>query len=222
MNRTVSFPSRVVLPGPAPVEETVQWQGRPGWWAAATRIWRVRAAACYFALLLADGLRASLAPARAGALARQGELALLLIALGAVGLLLLLGWLTSRTTVYTVTDTHLMMRWGIALRAALVIPFGAVAHVAVRVYPDHTGDVAMRLRPGQKVFYLKLWPHVRPWTLLGAEPMLRGVPQAGAVGALVTRGIGAQVDMRARLQRTMAAGLPVGVEAWEAAHEAVA
>jgi hypothetical protein len=52
--------------------------------------------------------------------------------------------------------------------------------------------------------------------------MLRGVPQAGAVGALVTRGIGAQVDMRARLQRTMAAGLPVGVEAWEAAHEAVA
>jgi hypothetical protein len=54
------------------------------------------------------------------------------------------------------------------------------------------------------MMFLKLWPHVRPWTLLKAEPMLRGVPQAGAVGALLTRGVAAQVEIRARLERELA------------------
>jgi hypothetical protein len=204
MNQILPFEQKVVLPGPLPVEETLRWQGRPGWWGAATRIWHVRAAGFYFALLLADGLRESLAPTPAGTLARQGETALALIGLGTVGVILLLAWLTSRTTTYVITETHLMLRYGIALRATLVIPFGAIEAVAVRVHSDHTGDLALRLRPGQKMMFLKLWPHVRPWTLLKAEPMLRGVHQAGAVGALLTRGVAAQVEIRARLERELA------------------
>ena len=220
MSQVLPFPPRVVLPSPSPVEETVRWQGRPTWWGAATRIWHVRAVGFYFAVLLADGLRDSLAQTAAGALARQGETALLLIGVGAVALLLLLAWLTARTTTYTITETHLMMRYGIGLRSILVIPFGAIVDVAVRIHGDHTGDVALRLRPGQRVLFPKLWPHVRPWTFLKAEPMLRGVPQAGSVAALLTRGIVARVEIRDRLEQDLAAR---GVSAApEADDEAVA
>jgi len=201
MNQHLSFPPRVTLPGPAPLEEIVRWQGSPNWRAAAMRIWHIRAAAFYFAALLAEGVHESLGATPAAALARQGEIALLLIALGSVGLLTLLAWLTGRTTRYTITDTHVMMKYGIALKATLVIPFGAIEHVAIRVNPDHTGDLALRLKHGQRILYPKLWPHVRPWSLIRAEPMLRCVPEAGVVGALLARGVGASVDMRRMLER---------------------
>jgi hypothetical protein len=201
MNQHLNFPPRITLPGPAPVEEIVRWQGAPNWRVAAIRIWHIRPAALYFAVLLAEGLRESLGSTHAATLARQGEFALLLIALGSIALLTLLAWLTGRTTTYTITDTHVMMKYGMALQATLVIPFGAIEHVAIRVNPYHTGDLALRLKRDQRMLYPKLWPHVRPWTLLRAEPMLRCVPEAGAVGALLARGVGASVDMRRLLER---------------------
>jgi hypothetical protein len=209
MNQHLNFPPRITLPGRSPVEEIVRWQGSPSWRVAALRIWHIRAAAFYFAVLLADGVRESLGSTHAAALARQGEFALLLIALGSVALLTLLAWLTGRTTTYIITDTHVMLKYGIALRATLVIPFGAIEHVAIRVNPDHTGDLALRLKRDQRILYAKLWPHVRPWTLIRAEPMLRCVPEAGAVGALLARGVGASVDMRRMLERERGAVMPV-------------
>jgi hypothetical protein len=209
MNQHLNFPPRITLPGPSPVEEIVRWQGSPSWRVAALRIWHIRAAAFYFAVLLAEGLREALGATHAAALARQGEFALLLIALGSVALLTLLAWLTGRTTTYTITDTHVMMKYGIALRATLVIPFGAIEHVAIRVNPDHTGDLALRLKRDQRILYPKLWPHVRPATLLRAEPMLRCVPQAGVVGALLARGVGASVDTRRLLELERATDMPV-------------
>jgi hypothetical protein len=204
MNQHLPFPPQIALPGASPIQETVHWQGGPRWRAAAMRIWHVRATAFYFAVLLAEGVHESLPATPAGALARQGEIALLLIALGAVALLTLLAWLTGRTTTYTITDTHVMMKYGIALRATLLIPFGAIEHVAIRVNPDHTGDLALRLKRDQRVLYPKLWPHVRPWTLIRAEPMLRCVPEAGAVGALLARGVSAHGELRRLLERERA------------------
>jgi hypothetical protein len=213
MNQHLTFPPRITLPGPSPVEEIVRWRGAPSWRVAAIRIWHIRPAGLYFAVLLAEGLRESLGPAHAAALARQGEFALLIIALGSIALLMLLSWLTGRTTTYTVTDTHVMLKYGIALRATLVIPFGAIEHVAIRVNPDHTGDLALRLKRDQRILYPKLWPHVRPWTLIRAEPMLRCVPEAGVVGALLARGVGASVDMRRMLERERGAGVQVAAAA---------
>jgi hypothetical protein len=209
MNQHLNFPPRITLPGPAPVEEIVRWRGSPNWRVAASRIWHIRAAAFYFAVLLADGVRESIGSTHAAALARQGEVALLLIALGSLALLTLLAWLTGCTTTYTITDTHVMLKYGIALRATLVIPFGAIEHVAIRVNPDQTGDLALRLKRDQRILYPKLWPHVRPWTWLRAEPMLRCMPEAGAVGALLARGVGASVEMRQMLERERAGVRPV-------------
>jgi hypothetical protein len=181
-----------------PLEETAAaWRGRPAWRSAAIRIWKARIVAVYFALLLADGVRLAFAGVDPRAEVMVGDAKLLATAVIAVGGLLLLAWLTQRTTLYTIDDRQVTLRYGIALQATLVIPFGAIEHVGVRVHKDHTGDIALRLKPGQRVIYPKLWPHARPWRLFRAEPMLRCVPQAGMVGALLCRQISAEVAARA-------------------------
>jgi hypothetical protein len=97
-------------------------------------------------------------------------------------------------------------RNGIALSATLAIPFGAIEQVGIRVIKDHTGDIALRLNPNQKVPYPKVWPHVRPWSWLRAVPMLRCVPSAGVVGARLTRGMEMHNDIRAQLLSGEACG----------------
>jgi hypothetical protein len=174
----------------------VRWSGRPAWRSCAIRIWRAPWVAVYFGLLLADAVRASvMTPLKSDLL---GDAALLGIAIGVLGLLALLAWLTARTTTYILTDRHVEMHFGIGLQAKLVIPFGAIEHVAVRVHSDQTGDIALRLIKGQGVLYPKLWPHARPWRWFRAEPMLRCVPRAGVVGTLLSRAVAAEAAAHAR------------------------
>ena len=52
--------------------------------------------------------------------------------------------------------------------------------------------MALRLKPGPRVIYPKLWPHVRPWRLRQAEPMLRCIPDAGVVASLLCRALAAR------------------------------
>ncbi len=172
-------------------EAVALWEGRPGWWASAVHIWKVRWVAAYFAVLAADGLRlAFAAPAqRTAAWGAEGRL-LVVSAIVLCGLLLLAA-LTRRTTRYTIESRSVTLRYGLALRATLVIPFAAIEAVAARTHRDGTGDVALRLKPGPGVIYPKLWPHVRPWPLLRAEPMLRCVPDAGVAAALLCRALSA-------------------------------
>jgi len=180
---------------PQPTGPVQRWTGRPAWRSCAVRIWRAPLVAVYFGLLLADAARVSLTtPAHSDLL---GDAALLAIALGTVGLLALLAWLTVRTTTYIITDRDVEMHFGIGLQAKLVIPFGAIEHVAIRVHGDQTGDIALRLIKGQGVLYLKLWPHARPWRWFRPEPMLRCVPRAGVVGTMLSRAVAAEAAAHA-------------------------
>ncbi len=183
-------------PSPQPAAPIVTWRGRPAWRACLVRIWRAPWVAIYFALLLADAARVALtSPSKSDLL---GGAALLAIAIGVLGLLTVLAWLTARTTTYIISDRHVEMHFGIGIQAKLVIPFGAIEHVAIRVHGDQTGDIALRLIKGQRVLYPKLWPHARPWRWFRAEPMLRCVPRAGVVGTLLSRAVAAEAAAHAR------------------------
>ena len=169
-----------------PLEAAVAWRGRPDAWAAAKRVWRLPWVALWFALLAADGARMALAP-RPPPNAWSGEAHLLVIAAVTLGGLGLLAVLTARTTRYEIDGRSLVLRYGVALPATLVIPFAAIEAVSARSHRDGTEDVAVRLRPGRHVMHLKLWPHARPWTWLRPEPMLRGVRGGGVAAALLAR-----------------------------------
>jgi Bacterial PH domain len=168
-----------------PAGEDVLWQGRPEWRALARRAFHVRKVAIYFCLLLL--WRAAYGVASHDAAATLGASALWMILLGcaAVGLLVVIAWLIGRTTSYTITTRRLVFQFGVALPMTLNIPFRVIGCAAFKAYPDGTGEIPVSLIGVDRVAYLVLWPHARPWRAARPEPMMRAVPDAERVAEIL-------------------------------------
>jgi hypothetical protein len=185
------------LPGDLPAGETLLWQGAPGVWALATRAFHVRAVAGYFALLLGWRAATSLADgATPGAAAVQATWSIA-VALAALGLLMLLAWLTARTTVYSITSRRVVMRYGIALPRAINLPFRIIHSAALKPAADGSGDLALQLTSENKIAFLQLWPHARPWNVRAPQPTLRGILDGQAAAALLARAMAAELGQPA-------------------------
>jgi hypothetical protein len=150
------------LPGPLPDGERLLWQGSPSWKALAARTLHGRMIAVYFGLLLlwvaVDGVGGGASPAEAA----LRVLWFAPLALAGSGLVLLLAWLTARTTVYSVTNHRVVLSYGIAMPVSLNLPFARVASAGMRVFKDGTADIPLVMTAGDKLAYLMLWPHARP------------------------------------------------------------
>ena len=73
------------------------------------------------------------------------------------------------------------MRIGIALPMTLNLPFAHRSRrPGCRLHADGSGDIAAALAGGDRIAYLHLWPHARPWQLARPEPMLRARARRGA------------------------------------------
>jgi hypothetical protein len=197
------------LPAPLPQGEALLWQGSPCWQALARRALRMRQIAVYFAALAAWCAAAGLS---AGTPA--GDITLSMLRLGAfaalaVALLALFAWLVARTTLYTITTRRVVMRFGIALPMTLQIPFRMIDAAGLQVWQDGTGDIALTLRAGQRVAYLVLWPHARPWRMTRPAPTLRALPDAASAAQILGRALAAAALQPAK---AVAAPLPAGRE----------
>ena len=193
------------LPGPLPAGERILWRGAPTLHGVLLRAFHARLVMLWFAgaaTVLAIGAAASGGPARA--LAVVGPT--LLIGLGALGLLTFLAWLVQRTSVYTLTDRRVVMHVGIALPITLNLPLTRIESADLRLFADGSGDLPLRLPPGERVAYLHLWPHARPWRVSRPEPMLRSVPEARSVAALLAPALAAHADGPTRIEEPAAIG----------------
>jgi hypothetical protein len=54
---------------------------------------------------------------------------------------------------------------------------------------DGSGDLPLQLSANDKMSYLVMWPHARPWRMARTEPMLRGIPQVEQVAAILARAL---------------------------------
>jgi hypothetical protein len=186
------------LPEVPPAGEHVIWQGSPDWKALAIRAFHVRKLAIYFALMLV--LRGAVTLADGGSAAKALRDVALLLPLPLVGmaLVLVLAWLSARTTVYTLTNRRVVMRVGIVLTLSFNLPFKCIAAADMARTPRGTGDIALTLAGEDRIAYLQLWPHARPWQLRKPQPMLRCVPRPEEVSQLLAAqwsqatGLGAQ------------------------------
>jgi hypothetical protein len=175
------------LPERLPAGEQILWQGAPDFPAVAQRIFHLRKAAIYFAALLA--LRAGLVMADGGTLL-DALVALswpLPLALTALASLTALAWMTARTAVYTLTDKRLVLRIGIVLTLTFNIPLRTIRAAALQRGRGRTGDIVIQLAGPDQIAWLHLWPHARPWHLARPQPMLRAVPDAPKVAALLSQ-----------------------------------
>jgi hypothetical protein len=179
------------LPEALPAGETMLWQGEPDAAALARGAFHVRAVAMYFGVLVAWRLAAGVADGEPFGTTLVAALWLAALAAAAVGVLAALAWLTARTTVYTITTRRIVIRFGIALPMTVNLPFRIVASAGLKRYPDGSGDIPLVLVPGERLSYLLMWPHVRPWRIARPEPMLRGIADAAPVARLLAGALAA-------------------------------
>lgn len=177
------------LPGPLPEGETILWQGAPRAGALARRVLHLRALLVYFAAMALVVAGTAWSEGRG-----PGTVATSLLAIAAAALLLVaLLWgfalLVARTTRYTITSRRVVMRIGVALPMTLNVPFAIVESADLKLSPDGTGDLPVSLSGRGRIAYLHLWPHARPWHLSRPQPMLRCVPEAAQVAAILARAL---------------------------------
>ena len=181
MRHEHEFEPEYGLPECLPATEAKRWQGSPDAWQVTRRVFHWNKLALYFAVIVAWRV-ATLLGDGAGAAEIGSSLARLvpLFAL-CLALLALLGWLTARTTVYTLTDRRVVMRVGIVLTVTYNLPLNSMDAADLHPLSGGCGDIALKLKPGTRIAYLHLWPHVRPWRYVQTQPMLRCLPDAAAV-----------------------------------------
>jgi hypothetical protein len=172
------------LPEPLPSDEKLLWQGSPDWRMLARKAFHARGLAVYFTLLVSWQV---IVVARGGtawldvvkAVAWTTSLSVI-----AMALVLLLAWLSARTTVYTLTDRRIVMRVGIVLTMTFNLPLKRIAAAGLRLDAGTaraTGDIPLELLGNVRIPFLQLWPHARPWKVRQPHPMLRSVPNAAEV-----------------------------------------
>ena len=174
------------LPEPLPSGERILWQGAPDWLVLARECFHIRKLAIYFAILIAWRLESVIA---SGSTLREIAIAGgLVVALAAValGLVTLMAWLSARTALYTITDRRVVMRVGIVLSVTFNLPFAKVEAAGLHPLARGHGDVALTLDAKDRIAYLHLWPHVRPWHVARTQPSLRCVADAGEVARILT------------------------------------
>lgn len=173
------------LPERLPAGERMLWQGSPHWLGLSLTAFRVRAIAIYFALLMVWRGGSMLYDGASVMAALDHAIAILPLAIGAIAILLVIAVTSARTTLYTITDRRIVMRFGMALPLTVNIPFSQIDAAAVAHHGDGLGDVSLSLGAGERIGYLMIWPHARPWRYSRPEPMLRSLPNPDGVAALL-------------------------------------
>jgi Bacterial PH domain len=175
------------LPEPLPRGETILWQGAPDFGEMAVRVFHLRKAVCYFVvLLLARAIQLWMSDVGlAGTL--MGMLMPISLALIALAAIVTLAWLTARTTAYTLTDQRVVMRVGIVLTLTFNLPLKTISTASLQITDKGFGDIPLALAGDARIAWLHLWPHTRPWRVTQPEPMLRCVPEARALAALLSK-----------------------------------
>lgn len=177
------------LPENLPEGERLLWQGSPRWQDMALHAFHARKVMLYFVALAC--LQAVFALLSGDSLAGAVRPAFWLLPMGVLASLILtgLGYASARTTIYSITSRRVVMRIGIALPLTLNLPFAQINGASVRLYPTGAGDIPLALNGKDRLAYLILWPHARPFRFKTPEPMLRAVPEGEKIARFLVDAI---------------------------------
>ena len=175
------------LPEPLPQGESILWQGAPDFADLAIRVFHIRKVAVYFVALMAVRGSFLYSLEASGLTILAGVLLVLGLAITAMAALGILAWLTARTTAYTLTDQRVVMRIGIVLTLTFNLPLRRIETAGLLLTSGGFGDIPLSLSSGDRIGWLNLWPHARPWRLAKPEPMLRCIPHAQAFAATLQK-----------------------------------
>jgi len=178
------------LPEYLPEDETLIWRGEPDFRVMALRVFHIRSVAIYLATLLC--LHLGVQWYRGGDLASVllGSSWMILLGVVALAILAALAWAYTRSTVYTVTDKRIVLRFGVALPMMVNLPLPIVGSADLRRYGDGSGDIIFSLAQKKKLSYTLLWPHIKPWQFKPVAPAMRCLRSVDEAAAAVASAVG--------------------------------
>lgn len=171
-----------------PPGERILWEGAPDPRALARHLLFVRPLAGYFAVMILWWVVANRERAASGAF--WGTLGLQLALVTAVlgGAVYVARWI-ARSTTYAITDRRLVMRLGIIFPLTVNVPLRYVQGAQARRFGDRSGQIALQLNTTERLAWLVLFPHVRPWRFSRPEPLLRGLTDPTKVGEILREAV---------------------------------
>lgn len=173
------------LTQPLPSGERILWQARPGARAMAASVFHLRWVTGYFGVA---AIFVGIAAHRGGLSGGQSVAAATLlvpVAAAVIAILSVIGRMTARATVYTLTNRRIILHIGIAYEMTVSVPLSSITGAALRRGRGPRGDVALKVRDTGGTGYVALWPHVRPWRFWTPQPMLRALPDVEAAADLI-------------------------------------
>ncbi len=196
------------LPARLPEGEHILWQGSPEWKTFARRAFHTNKVLGYFAVLMVWRFAASLADGMGLPAAMAHSVQLAVPAALCLAVLALLAWAMARSAIYTITTKRLYLRFGMAFEKSFNLPFSQIEAASVRHFPGGLGDIPLTLTQPNKISYLLLWPHARPWFLNRPRPMLRSIANVQDVASILADALTAAAQERqdAHSTQTQTAG----------------
>ncbi|MEO0328207.1 MAG: photosynthetic complex putative assembly protein PuhB [Pseudomonadota bacterium] len=175
------------LPAHLPEGENIVWQGSPNANAIARVLLRSRWIMGYFAVIAVWKFCTALYD---GGTLMDGIINLLVI--GGLGFIVMamIRWYAravERSTIYTITNRRVVMRFGVALPVTFNLPYTQISSADIKPAYENFGSITLGLREHTKISWLILWPHVRPWKLARPEPSLRMIEGLEQVAEILSK-----------------------------------
>ncbi|MGD1982854.1 MAG: photosynthetic complex putative assembly protein PuhB [Chromatiaceae bacterium] len=209
------------LPEDLPDGEHMVWQGQPAWREMAVRVFHIRKVAIYFVLLAVIHVGFQLYEGATWLVAAKGASWLILLGLSAMLVLGVLAKLYANSTIYTITNHRVVLRFGVALPMMINIPWDKVDAADLQMHGKDHGSIALSVSPDQKMSYWLLWPFAKPWRFSPVQPMLRCIAEpedvAGKLRQAVSAHTGSEVTALPRAASTSSA-LPTATKPRSAAY----
>jgi cytochrome b561 len=164
------------LPGKLPDDEHIIWQSAPDWKQMAKSALHIRLSAIYFGLIVIWAVS-------------RGDMntasAVSVLGAAVVAMFALFAWGVGRTTVYTLTSKRLVLRIGVALNKCVNLPLSQIDSANLKMLGNGHGNIVVDLKGMPRLGYLMLWPHARSLRFVRPQPMLRAIPDARNVAAML-------------------------------------
>ncbi len=173
------------LAAPLPKGEQVIWLDSPDWKSFALRVFHMKALTIYFTTAITFNILWMVANGSPTADVLVSTARLVPLSLLALALFALMAWLMAKSTTYAITNHRVFLRIGVALSITVTVPLKTIRSADLKLYKDGTGDLPLSLTGEDRLAYLHLWPHARPWQLKDTAPMLRAVPDAKKVAEIL-------------------------------------
>ena len=176
------------LPADLPVDEHIIWQGAPDWKSFVAHAFHIRLSLLYFAVI-----------AIGAAISGDMNTAIGVTMFGMVVVILCtaFAWGVARTTVYTLTSKRVVLRIGVALNKCINLPLGEIDSADLKMLSAGTGTIVLHLKGMPRMGYIMLWPHVRSLRFVRPQPVLRAIPDAQTVAAMLYKATLAVQDVAA-------------------------